>query len=373
METDAETIREALAPFARFAEVTAGEPHAGRQFVVTPKGGAGLMRADYERAHAALAALDHMAAENTRLRADLARYVAEMERQQKAAEVALVEVNEAGGECPGCGGEGCASLHYDDLPEDEECWVARLQRAEVAARELLAAEREPGDLIAAVKCPCCGAALEVLHGDDEGQIGVLGTRRRSECEGAGRCHGTQRWCDECGDVSRTCDTADCDAHPLFPVPLQQGSDAPAPPPTSEAASERRALTFRALREANVRRCEESFHSVDCWNLLEWAGAMAGEAGEAANVAKKLRRGDYARDHAAGVRALADELADVIAYADLLAERAGIDLAGAVATKFNAVSQRVASSVVLPLPEPEDLRVREWPSRCRVAEPEEPTP
>lgn len=26
-----------------------------------------------------------------------------------------------------------------------------------------------------------------------------------------------------------------------------------------------------------------------WNLLEWAGAMCGEAGEAANVAKKARR------------------------------------------------------------------------------------
>lgn len=26
-----------------------------------------------------------------------------------------------------------------------------------------------------------------------------------------------------------------------------------------------------------------------WSLLEWAGAMCGEAGEAANVAKKLRR------------------------------------------------------------------------------------
>lgn len=28
-----------------------------------------------------------------------------------------------------------------------------------------------------------------------------------------------------------------------------------------------------------------------WNLLEWAGAMCGEAGEAANYAKKIRRLD----------------------------------------------------------------------------------
>ena len=34
---------------------------------------------------------------------------------------------------------------------------------------------EPGAPIASITCPCCGAALEIMHGDDEGEIGVLGT------------------------------------------------------------------------------------------------------------------------------------------------------------------------------------------------------
>jgi hypothetical protein len=34
---------------------------------------------------------------------------------------------------------------------------------------------EPGELIAKVDCPCCGAALSIEHGDDEGEISVVGT------------------------------------------------------------------------------------------------------------------------------------------------------------------------------------------------------
>jgi hypothetical protein len=34
----------------------------------------------------------------------------------------------------------------------------------------------------------------------------------SACEGVGRCHGPQKWCDACGDVSDVCDQADCAAH-----------------------------------------------------------------------------------------------------------------------------------------------------------------
>lgn len=48
------------------------------------------------------------------------------------------------------------------------------------------------------------------------------------------------------------------------------------------------LTFKALIEANLSRVEK-WHSLKDWSVLEWAGAMCGEAGEAANFAKKLKR------------------------------------------------------------------------------------
>lgn len=108
------------------------------------------------------------------------------------------------------------------------------------------------------------------------------------------------------------------------------------------------LSFALLRSTNVTRCERwhpGFPDAEAWTIADWSNAMAGEAGEAANVVKKMRRietgnpgrrdgtVDALRDE------LADELADVVCYADLLAAKVGIDLGSAVARKFNAVSAR----------------------------------
>ena len=83
-----------------------------------------------------------------------------------------------------------------------------------------------------------------------------------------------------------------------------------------------------------------------WSLLEWAGAAAGELGEAANIAKKIRRMDMeinsnnnisTREKA--VEMLGDEIADTITYMFLLASAAGIDVESAMIRKFNAISKR----------------------------------
>lgn len=73
-------------------------------------------------------------------------------------------------------------------------------------------------------------------------------------------------------------------------------------------------------------------------------ALAGEVGEAANLVKKVRRGDFTLDEAR--EKIADELADVVIYVDLLAKAARIDLASAVERKFNVVSRRVSADVFL---------------------------
>lgn len=104
------------------------------------------------------------------------------------------------------------------------------------------------------------------------------------------------------------------------------------------------LSFDALRSANYSRCEEIFHPVEDWSLSEWTNALAGEVGEACNVAKKIRRmrdgTNQPKDPQTMEKAismLADELADVIIYADLAAARMGIDLGDAIKKKFNRVS------------------------------------
>lgn len=98
--------------------------------------------------------------------------------------------------------------------------------------------------------------------------------------------------------------------------------------------------FPTLREANVARQGEW----DAGNVLSLAyrgNELAGEVGEACNIIKKLER---ERLGIAGSRDtlehLAEELADVIICADLIAMAAGIDLEDAVARKFNATSEKV---------------------------------
>lgn len=96
-----------------------------------------------------------------------------------------------------------------------------------------------------------------------------------------------------------------------------------------------------LRSANVARQKEW----DAGNQLTLAyrgNELAGEVGEACNVIKKLERERLgikgSRDTVAH---LAEELADVVICADLIAMHEGIDLLGeAVPAKFNATSEKV---------------------------------
>lgn len=87
-----------------------------------------------------------------------------------------------------------------------------------------------------------------------------------------------------------------------------------------------------------------------WSGLEWAGALCGEAGEVANVCKKLRRvetgmagnewSDHLMEYGALTDALAEECADVFLYLTLVASRYGINLASAVRSKFNSKSEQM---------------------------------
>ncbi len=101
------------------------------------------------------------------------------------------------------------------------------------------------------------------------------------------------------------------------------------------------LTFKELRDVNVRRCEEVFHTLENWSLSDWGCALAGEVGEACNLIKKHRRGE-----AVDLDLIAEEVADAVIYADLLLARMGRDLGEAVRAKFNKVSERRHSAIRL---------------------------
>lgn len=106
-------------------------------------------------------------------------------------------------------------------------------------------------------------------------------------------------------------------------------------------------TIGSISAINRRRARR-WHprGLEDWTVLEWAGAMAGEAGECANAAKKVRRLELRLrqrkgpvDMADAIRKLAGEAADTYLYLDLLCARVGIDFRAAIIEKFNEVSER----------------------------------
>ncbi len=114
------------------------------------------------------------------------------------------------------------------------------------------------------------------------------------------------------------------------------------------------LTFNTLRGGNRARLPEfknkhgkPAHSKadgSDWSDAEWLQAVVGELGEYANIRKKLQRGDLTREEAQSL--MADELADVVIYLDLLAFRLDINLGQAVMEKFNRTSMRVGCGIYI---------------------------
>jgi len=114
-----------------------------------------------------------------------------------------------------------------------------------------------------------------------------------------------------------------------------------PPPTA-------GMTFTELSSTNLQRTQRWHHGgLAEWSVNDWLVALGGEAGEALNEGKKLRRiecaisqhGDAPEDIRQAHERIMDEIADVVIYADLIATRLGYRLEDAIVRKFNATSVR----------------------------------
>lgn len=104
--------------------------------------------------------------------------------------------------------------------------------------------------------------------------------------------------------------------------------------------------YRSLRAANIARQKE-WDRGDVITASFRGLEMAGEVGEACNVIKKLERERLGiRGSRATVENLAEELADVVICADLIAMMYGIELGEAVAGKFNHTSLKNDLSTML---------------------------
>lgn len=130
------------------------------------------------------------------------------------------------------------------------------------------------------------------------------------------------------------------------------------------------LTFDELQRACVER-DKTYRNArgelnDCadWTESDWLSAMIGELGEACNILKKVRRGDWTLDYARPF--IAEEMGDAQTYFAKWCSKLGIDLGHATFEKFNRVSRKVGSPTMLPLDVPpvkRDVRTQRPVFQC----------
>lgn len=109
----------------------------------------------------------------------------------------------------------------------------------------------------------------------------------------------------------------------------------------------------ALRQSHLARMREWWPQGQP-DLSFRGNELAGETGEACNVIKKLERERLGiRGSRATVDQLAEEIADVVIVADMIAHAAGFDLGAAVVAKFNATSEKYGLSTRIPTDSPSE--------------------
>lgn len=120
-----------------------------------------------------------------------------------------------------------------------------------------------------------------------------------------------------------------------------------------------------LRDMNIKRQAQVFPHCRDWGLVDSTNELCGEAGELANVSKKLKRdvvypeGPFKDDEDMRTqsepvaqremklrRDFEDEAADVLITLDLACMRANVDLEKVTVRKFNEVSEKRKSTFFL---------------------------
>jgi len=105
------------------------------------------------------------------------------------------------------------------------------------------------------------------------------------------------------------------------------------------------LTFGEFSRFNRERCAspsgfaEPLDESSAWTPTHWALQVCAEAGELADAVTGVTGMKKRKAHLT-VEDVGGEIADIIAYCDLLAARFGLSLADVVLRKFNKVSSRI---------------------------------
>lgn len=105
------------------------------------------------------------------------------------------------------------------------------------------------------------------------------------------------------------------------------------------------LSFSEFSATNRFRNQTCFAGDREWLEVDWGNAIAGEAGELCNMIKKRKRNWKESDRIPD-EDLGKEIADVICYLDLLADKLDLSLEDVVRDKFNEVSDKYGCELKL---------------------------
>lgn len=109
------------------------------------------------------------------------------------------------------------------------------------------------------------------------------------------------------------------------------------------------MHISTFSKINRERSDIDFPSCSDWTTSDWMNALHGETGEAANILKKARRGDFGPRQTTSSEftdKFGKELADALCYLDLAAASVGLSLEDVLIGKWNDVSRRINSSLFI---------------------------
>lgn len=108
------------------------------------------------------------------------------------------------------------------------------------------------------------------------------------------------------------------------------------------------MDIKTLQQTNARRAYKWHGESEPWTTVDWTNALAGEAGEACNKSKKLKRiNTNLLNKEAGIsknnkfelqRGVAEECADAIIYAVLTIDHLGFEAEEIIRYVFNKKSE-----------------------------------
>lgn len=105
--------------------------------------------------------------------------------------------------------------------------------------------------------------------------------------------------------------------------------------------------MEALDEVNEKRSIEVYgEHLEDLELSQWSNAVAAEAGELAGICHKIDMASYPHTRETHLEEVGREAADIVTFLHLLCMREGIDLSQAIKSKFNEVSEKKGSDILI---------------------------